>query len=346
MSLPVGCGAAGTEVIQSREEPEPKEMRMTSRVSILSLCFCILFSAGAAAQQGDQPLQDAAEDIRRQAGAGRGGPPPFEAAIESLSEVLWLTETDGEGLEVTTVRARTGLTGRIPLNRDTRLDLGFRWEQSFYDFDGVSDQIPGARDARLNDFIDAGFSAQVIQRLGRNWGWFLRATMRFSGEPGANFGDSLRGGAFGGAEWRPDRHWTFRFGAGGFSRIEEDPLIIPVLTARWVPNEDWSIDIGFPESRIDWRAGETWGLFFAGRFDFRDFRLDQDGPLEDGVLRDDAIRLELGMQWDPNPDTRVRIAVGLPVWREISFDDRNGDQIIEADLDPGATLRAELRITF
>jgi uncharacterized protein DUF6268 len=326
---------------------------MSHTLSLPTILIALALLCGFTFAQDEEALREAAVDIQR-AGAnpggpgpgGPGGPPAFETNIEALLDTLWMSRVDGEGLEVSTTRIRAGLTSRIALNADTRLDLGFRWEHAFYDFDGLEEMIPGARERRLDEFIDAGFSAAMIQRINLNWGWFLRATARFSGQPGADFGDSIRFGGFGGVEWRPNRTWTLRFGAGGFTRIEEDPLIIPLITARWAPSRTFSVDVGFPETRIDWRAGETWGLFLAGRFDFRDYRLDQGGPLEDGVLRDDAIRLELGFDWQPDDRTTIRLAAGAPIWREVSFDDRRGDRIIEADLDPGPTLRAELRFIF
>jgi hypothetical protein len=70
------------------------------------------------------------------------------------------------------------------------------------------------------------------------------------------------------------------------------------------------------------------------------------GPWEDAVLRDEVLGVEIGTEWEIGHDGLLRIAAGLPVRREITFDDDAGRTLFDENLDTAPFLGITLNITL
>jgi hypothetical protein len=267
------------------------------------------------------------------------------AGFELGLEGTYYGSADGGPLEVSTTRLGVDLSARVPLAEAWFLLPGIGFERSIYEFDGLSDALPGAGSGP-EGLSKLSASLGVRHASSRDLGYFGVLTASVAGESGADLGDALTFGAAGGVRWSPTEEVSLQIGAGVFSRLEDDVLAIPALGFRWTPSPDWTVNVGFPRTRVEYRAAEEIRLFLGGEFDFQDFRLDGDGPLEDGVLRDDAIGMSLGIGWDPSPTATLEISGGATVYRELTFDDASGDELLEERLDSTPILKVSLTFRF
>ena len=83
-----------------------------------------------------------------------------------------------------------------------------------------------------------------------------------------------------------------------------------------------------------------------GRFDSRDYRIDDTGPLADGLCRDQAIGLEVAVDWSVTDSIKAAFRVGIPANREIQLDAADGSRLLAAEpyTAPSAPFKLEVRL--
>lgn len=310
-----------------------------------SICTLVLLLTAAAPALAEAPAGEAG-DVGERLTAARGARDGFGAGIDPGFDALLYGEVAGGPLEVRTSRYAFDLDARISLAPRWILLPGFGVERSVYHLDGLSDAISGARDSDVDALEEVSVRLGVLHPYSGNLAFYGNLSASWSGEWGAGLDDGLRVGAVFGVRWALTERWAIRFGMGAFTRIEEDPLVLPALGVEGRLSEDWRLALGFPETRLSYRASEDIEVFLAGRFDFKDYRLDASGPLHRAVLRDDAVGVEVGARFDLSRDAEIEVALGRTVYRTLTIDDRRGKEIFEETLDGGFYLALSLTLQF
>ena len=120
----------------------------------------------------------------------------------------------------------------------------------------------------------------------------------------------------------------FSFGVLAKTRLENGPLIIPL------PGFDWTIT-----DRLVLRTGQgltlsyqidemmRWKGEVSLGYEGREYRLDDEGGLPNGVLADRSIPCTLGVVYNPRPDIHVKLAMGSITWQEYIFKDSEGHSV-------------------
>jgi len=247
------------------------------------------------------------------------------------------------GLTVSRVGAEFGFSFR--LDEDTDYVLRFLPEVSFYDFDdarGLLPNNPGV--AEPFDQANA-LTVQQVWRVNRleGWSWLAGLDLTTSGEPGAEFEDTMTVRGFAGASY-----WvTPNLRLGGVlvaaSQLETGILVIPLPTIEWYPTERWSILTNQNGFSAGYHVGH---LRIAGELGFerREIGLDDDGPVPSGSFSDR--RLPLGVSLTYSPTRRFVLAgrAGVMLFQEIEFNTAGGGELLDEDLDPTVFGGFELRI--
>ncbi|MEL7472228.1 MAG: DUF6268 family outer membrane beta-barrel protein [Planctomycetota bacterium] len=318
----------------------------------------VALAAPLALAQGAEPPADSGQSGPADAGIART--PPGQTPRETLWGDWTFTLTvdgshhlqadlDDEGdLAVSRVASAIGVGGRIGNQVDAQLT--FASEFSFYDFDGATsfDADGDPFDTTYQYDINGFLRGQIDPR----WGWFAGGGVTWAGEAGASASQNLRGRGFGGVTYAVSDNLRVGLGVGAFSRLEDSTLIVPIPTLRWQIDERSSLatggegGIGGLGVRYTYRPNEQWALFAQGRFVGREYRLDDDGPIPEGVARDDRIELSVGANYNATPNLSLNARVGFDVFSEIEIDDRSGNQIAEEDLDPSLVFGLGLRVRF
>jgi hypothetical protein len=219
--------------------------------------------------------------------------------------------TDGN---VSSTRAGVKIGAQIPVNDRLSFGVSADWANTFYRFNGASGFTP--------DGVRPWGTVQVFSIGGRfkyhiddNWTVLAEINGASSGEQGAKFGSTLTGGGSAGATYRFSDSLTAGLVLAGESQLESHPLIVPFPVVDWVlpidpqnrfrlvsgdvrtgPSQSVGVELIFsPIKQLSFAAG------LAGLGIGNNFRLDKNGPVPNGVGRDNSYPIVAGVNWDPSP---------------------------------------------
>lgn len=252
---------------------------------------------------------------------------------------------DGGDVSISRVRGDLGVYFR--LDQTSRIALNFDTEYNSYDF---SDDVafgPGGSEP-WDDVIGHSLQLTYSTRVQEKWTIIAGVGIDSYYETGADFGESLTYAGRLGASYKMSE--TLNLGGMLYvsSRLEDDTLFIPILLVDWRFADKWSVETrGWARGAalsLGYQATDSLKILLTGGFEGRDFRLDEDGPVPDGVGRDWRVPVALMAEWQVHPQVKLTGALGANVWQDLTLDDSNGDEIADTDVDP--SLLAGLRVTF
>jgi hypothetical protein len=192
-------------------------------------------------------------------------------------------------------------------------------------------------------FLTARFSRQQ----NREFAWFAGGVFGAARERGADLGKSLEGGAYAGVRFALSEHLQIGGGAGVFTRLEDNPLVIPVFSLEWELADGWTLSSGArPGLTLSYAPTDAWTLSLGGAYQFRDFRLDKDGAQPDGVAQESGWDVALGVEYHPNRQVEVGAGLGWTIARNLTLLDSGGNEIADVDVDAAPFLSAQLTIRF
>jgi hypothetical protein len=217
-----------------------------------------------------------------------------------------------------------------------------------YRFDGAS-PLPamlGPGDP-ISSAVEHQFGALLALHQNERLTWLIGGAIDLSYELGAGTNDAITWG-----------------GVLGISYKVSDTLRLGVLATVSTDLDDELFYAGFPS--IDWAFAERWRLHSTQRgllsvsyqttddlavsldagFERRQFRLDDDGPLADGILTDGRVPLGIGLRWTPTPRTVFAARVGAFVWQQYEFVDADDNEVLEENADPAAYLMLGFSVRF
>jgi hypothetical protein len=221
-----------------------------------------------------------------------------------------------------------------PVNANLSLGIGLRYAYEHYSFSettGFSGKAPWG-DIHMPDL-----SLAAYYRTDSGWRFLAAATGGFSGESGADTGDSFIYGGTLAVFKRIGPDLTLGLGAGIYRRFEETSFF-PLIFVNWKISEHWSVGnalqagpTGPAGLELVFRPGEDWSFGLGGAYRSVRFRLDRDGVAPGGIGSEKSFpawirasrRLSKGFSLDlyggllPGGQLRIEDSSG----REVSTDD-------------------------
>ncbi|MEM1167281.1 MAG: DUF6268 family outer membrane beta-barrel protein [Planctomycetota bacterium] len=231
--------------------------------------------------------------------------------------------------------------------QNLRLNFGVEGEISNYDFDDASTLIPGTANP-FDDVYAIRFNVGGFYRFDDTWSALVTGFIGSGFEEDADFGDGLQGGGVAGVLYNFSPSLTLGGGVVVSSRIEDDPLIVPYVYVKWDITDRWTLQTEGLGLELIYDIDEQFSIYAAGGFDRREFVLDDDGPLPEGIVRDRAVLVGGGFRIEPNalPGLSLSIDAGAVVYQEFEILDRDGDDFRELESDPTGYLGVSLRYRF
>lgn len=114
------------------------------------------------------------------------------------------------------------------------------------------------------------------------------------------------------------------------SRLDDDPLILPVAGFDWQPSERWRFeltgDIAGPTLRGRYRLGDEWWASLAGRWESDVYRIESDATGL-GTVRDEQLTALAGVTWTPSPGVALGLRAGAALADTIVVDDRDTGRV-------------------
>lgn len=303
-------------------------------------------SAGAFGQQRADERSVAAEPPI--------GPATRLDQIEASAD-FWQVDLKGTGMfgadgkqsgDFDLARFELGVSYNTSLRDDLRLRVGFSTQQSFYEFSDVTTVVPGTDDPW--DHLQAyRLGGVLFWRANETWSWFGGMEVRSAFESGADFEDTLELRGTGGAEYRVSESLQFTFGIAAGTRIEDDPLVIPILGIDWRIDEKTRLasrDLGLILSH---EIAQDWSLGLFGNFEWRDWRLDDSrSTIPGGVAREK--RIVVGVEARYRPSNRFEFALegGVVAWQKLKALDDDGRKVGDQDFEPAPYIGASVVFRF
>ncbi len=311
---------------------------------ILAASLAASAAASHAQAQSNQPERDP---------PGTGQPPaeitnpPRGVTFSSTLQGWYGFETDldaGPG-DLSIARARLDLSATFAVAERSRFTAGIEAEESWYDFSNATGLEPTTGDP-FDNATNVDFFARYVAPLNDTTSYFALGTIGFAAESGADLGDSLiYGGALG---FVTKQSPTFSWGLGVLvrTRLEDDALIVPLPQITWNISDRWTLASRRAGLRLEYAANESLTYGIGAQFDSRTFRLDDSGPIPEGVATDQRVPVAFFAEYNPDANVTLGAQIGASLFNNIELFDAAGNELIDDDADPGVFVGINARIRF
>lgn len=307
--------------------------------AILALTWC---AAHAAAQDTEPPLTEASQDEAMSDSPKR----EVTASMTVTGDVAVSADFDDAPGNVEIWRSGLGLGLGVPIGERGLLSIDVGSEYWQYNFSEATGMIAGV-DKPFEEILQESLSLTFRQQNNSKWGWMAHAGGKVAGETGADFSDAFSGVFGGGVQRSFGEDLSIALGAGVVTRLEENPIVIPLIIVDWHINDQWRLtNAEGTGAQLSYTPNEAWTFTLDGGWEFREFRLDEDGVLPNGIVTDQRIAVATGLMYRNQNGFEGHVRAGAFVWQEFQVDDVNGNEISENNTDPTPFLSFSLEWKF
>ncbi|MBU0676539.1 MAG: hypothetical protein KJ626_00345 [Verrucomicrobia bacterium] len=103
-----------------------------------------------------------------------------------------------------------------------------------------------------------------------------------------------------------------------------DQQLDPLIGLRWIPGEEWVLDLFYPASRITFQPSTDWSVSLGLTIDkTSEYQLDKSDDRDRIMIDQDRLYIEA--EWSVDESTRVMCQFGRIMDRSIEFEGLNGD---------------------
>lgn len=245
-----------------------------------------------------------------------------------------------DGGSVAVSRAGVDLFVDKPFSEGTFGRLKVMAEYSHYDFDGVGGTA--LLDDGLTVEIRPSLSTYFSPDLGVYGGLILGA----GGDPDADLGDALYYGGYIGFNYQITPGVWIGTGVGVQTELEDDLLFVPLFTLDLKLTDRLTLSADGLSGRLTYEIDEEWDLFLDARYEYRQFRLDDDALVPDGVLRDQVVPISLGVTWKPTDALSLTAAGGVTAWRNLEVREEDENELASTDTDTAGFVSVVVKWVF
>jgi hypothetical protein len=271
---------------------------------------------------------------------------PVTVKFHLRSELGFESDFSDAPGKVSVLRAGGDVDVGIPVGMYAQLNLGVDFEHSNYDFHNATGLVPGT-DNPFDTIERTALKARFAQHLSREWSYLVGGTAALSFEEGADVGQSLQGVLYGAPTYALSDKLSIGAGVVVSTRLEDNALVLPLVILDWDVAEHWNLsNNGELGLTLAYSPNERWSFSVGGHFEYRDFRLDEHGPLPNGVGRDSRWPVAFTVMYKPTARTTLEADVGVYVAQRIEVLDANGTSISDQDINAAPYLKFALGFRF
>ncbi len=218
-------------------------------------------------------------------------------------------------------------------------------EGTFYDFGGNASPVPGVGDP-FNDVYDTHLAGRFQWQRNRRLAVYGGVEVGTAGEDAVDMGDSGYIGGAGALRYEASPEFALLIGIAGVSRFDDSPWILPYVGFDWQVSERLRLKTEGAEVRADYAFSEDWSLGLDAIYDFRQYRLNESGPLNGGSFRDEEVRAGLSLRWRASDRMEFELNAGKMLWREVRFSDGVAGDLGETELSNPVHVGLGLKASF
>ena len=221
--------------------------------------------------------------------------------------------------------------------------LALSYSYADYQFTG-NDAQSLAGYSPWNKVHSVSLSTPLRKGMNEQWSGFLLPYVRFTGESGAQFNESLTAGLFAAATYRFSKNLSIGPGLAVTSQLQDSPSIFPLLLIKWNISDKLTFNVGNgkianqgPGLTLSYQADRKWQYSLGGYYQKLRFRLDENGSTSGGIGEDSGFPLLASATYNINPVSKVTFLVGGNLSSELTVENSDGDEVISDSSDSGVT---------
>lgn len=277
--------------------------------------------------------------------------PPFVAALGDgftfsvrpfASHTFEADLNDSPGSSSVT-HAGAGAILLAPVTESVAFSFATLVEYSRYHFSGLAAPLG---DRILDDALILRLAPGAEVKIDEDWSVSGGPIVTFSGDPNVDIGDALTYGGFVSAKYKFSDTFKLAFGVLANTQLEESVFVIPLLGIEWQITPDLALTTDGPGLRLEQRLPNNITLGVSALYEDRDFRLNSDQSVPEGVLRDTRVPVALELGWRATDRVTLRFTAGAIAYQRFIVDDRDGNRVARATGDPTAFVGLNARIRF
>lgn len=225
------------------------------------------------------------------------------------------------------------------------LTLESAYENRVYRLDGLDAVLPEAGVPSAS-FHGIGFRVRYLQAVNEEWAGFLFGRVRCEWEAGIPPTEGLSWAISPGVGRRFENGLNLGLGVAFIQRIHEGLIVVPGPQFTWKIDERWSTELLGTEFLLEHRFSGRWKLALAAGFDSPRTRLNDSAPGHNGIFTDSRIPLQLRATWTPLDCMSLEARVGVDLYRELFYADRDGHSLFSQRLDPAPHFGLRWTVRF
>jgi lipid A 3-O-deacylase len=256
--------------------------------------------------------------------------PPPEFHINPGFYAPLRAKLEDDKVDVRAPRVSLDLDGLWTLSPQAQFGLGTGIEQAHYRFFNLPSVPPGVVEP-IRDAFQVKLTPRFNYSLNERWTLVTGARLSAAGDPDAEVGQSLTYGGYVGARRKFSEHFALTFGAFATSRLEDSLRVLPLLGVEWQISQRWRFATQGLGGQLSYALRPPLRLFFGLSYETREYRLADDSSVPGGVLRDQTTPITLGLEWQPNPTTKVTVALGRTMGTSYRLRNEQGNTVFDRD---------------
>jgi hypothetical protein len=251
------------------------------------------------------------------------------------------TDIDSGG-QFSLARFKTGLGVPITLNDQFVLATSVKYDLASYDFsDGA-----GTPWTSINTFTAV---ALLQYKLDDKWTIYGGPIVRVSAEANGDFSKAWTGGGAAAFNYRVNDTLSLGAGIVAISQIEDDAMVLPIITANWRFADEWRLIVGFSDlaaagygAQVTYDVGDFWQLAFGGQFHKSRFRIDN----QNAIGQDQAFTLSASATYKFTEALAGTAYVGMATGGQLRLEDQNGNKLGDTDYDAAPIFGLKATVKF
>ena len=255
------------------------------------------------------------------------------------------TDLHDDGGSFSVFRSGGDVTFEHPYSPTTDFRLTVSGEYSHYFFRNIA-AVPGDDGSDSLDAYQFDLRPTVAHRFTENLSAFGGFSITAAGMSEAHVDDALSYGVFAGVSYRVAPNVWIGGGLSLVTQLEDDPFVVPLLSLNWQITPDWMLSSDGLGLKLAYKLDNAWTAYVRARYDFRQFRLDGNEVLSNGVLTDQSLPISVGVSYDLGDGLKMSAEAGVVAYRRLEFRDSGGDQVGADEADPAAFVSVQVTYAF
>lgn len=275
--------------------------------------------------------------------------PPTDRVSASFSlggAYAFGTSLEDDRGDVAVSRAGVETTLFVPVFERTLFSVTLLNEWSWYDFSRGDTPVVAGVSKPFSQVTTVRLSPGVLVMLDDRWSIQGGFSADFSGETDVDVGDAATYGGFVSVRYAFSDRLSVTGGVSVRSVLEDDVRVLPVIGIDWDITDRLNLATRGPGVRLTYFFSRDFDVSLLASYESRDFRLDRDSAIPDGVVRDQRVTVGVQAQYAVRPWLILRAEAGVVAWGELGFDDRDGDELERLTTDPTPYVGASLTLRF